>query len=70
MWRASSDSASAGVTETAQRPVAADAQIPAGGPGDELLTEPKQTIESIPVRESKSERSIRMILSLLSFRPT
>ena len=36
---------------------------------DELLTEPKQTIESIAARESKSERSIRMTLSLAFLSP-
>jgi site-specific DNA recombinase len=36
---------------------------------DELLTEPKQTIESIAARESKSERSIRMTLSLTFLSP-
>jgi site-specific DNA recombinase len=36
---------------------------------DELLTDPKQTIESIAVRESKSERSIRMTLSLAFLSP-
>ena len=36
---------------------------------DELLTEPHQTIESIAVRESKSERSIRMSLSLAFLSP-
>jgi site-specific DNA recombinase len=36
---------------------------------DELLTHPTQTIESIAVRESKSERSIRMTLSLAFLSP-
>jgi site-specific DNA recombinase len=36
---------------------------------DEILTEPKQTIESIAARESKSERSIRMTLSLAFLSP-
>jgi hypothetical protein len=36
---------------------------------DELLTEPKLTIESIAVRESKSERSVRMTLSLAFLSP-
>jgi site-specific DNA recombinase len=36
---------------------------------DELLTEPKQIIESIAARESKSERSIRMTLSLAFLSP-
>jgi hypothetical protein len=36
---------------------------------DELLTEPKLTIESIAARESKSERSIRMTLSLAFLSP-
>jgi site-specific DNA recombinase len=36
---------------------------------DELLTEPKQTIDSIAARESKSERSIRMTLSLAFLSP-
>ena len=36
---------------------------------DELLTEQKQTIESIAVRESKSERSIRMTLSMAFLSP-
>jgi site-specific DNA recombinase len=36
---------------------------------DELLTEPNQTIDSIAARESKSERSIRMTLSLAFLSP-
>jgi site-specific DNA recombinase len=36
---------------------------------DELLTDSKQTIESIAARESKSERSIRMTLSLAFLSP-
>jgi len=36
---------------------------------DELLTASKQTIESISARESKSERSIRMTLSLAFLSP-
>jgi site-specific DNA recombinase len=36
---------------------------------DELLTSPTQTIESIAARESKSERSIRMTLSLAFLSP-
>jgi site-specific DNA recombinase len=36
---------------------------------DELLTEPNQTIESIAAQESKSERSIRMTLSLAFLSP-
>jgi site-specific DNA recombinase len=36
---------------------------------DELLTVPKQTIESIAARESKSERSILMTLSLAFLAP-
>jgi site-specific DNA recombinase len=36
---------------------------------DELLTEPKQTIESIADRESQSERSVRMTLSLAFLSP-
>jgi hypothetical protein len=36
---------------------------------DELLAEPKQTIESIAARESKSERSIRMSLPLAFLSP-
>jgi site-specific DNA recombinase len=36
---------------------------------DELLTDSKRTIESIAVRESKSERSIRMTLSLAFLSP-
>ena len=36
---------------------------------DELLTDSTQTIESIAARESKSERSIRMTLSLAFLSP-
>jgi site-specific DNA recombinase len=36
---------------------------------DELLTEPTKTIESIAARESKTERSIRMTLSLAFLAP-
>jgi len=36
---------------------------------DELLSDPTQTIESLAVRESKSERSIRMTLSLAFVSP-
>jgi hypothetical protein len=36
---------------------------------DELLAEPTQTIESIAARESKSERSIRMTMSLAFLSP-
>jgi hypothetical protein len=36
---------------------------------DELLFEPNQTIETIAARESKSERSIRMTLSLAFLSP-
>ena len=36
---------------------------------DELLTEPKQTIESLAAREGNSERSIRMTLSLAFLSP-
>jgi site-specific DNA recombinase len=36
---------------------------------DELLTDSKQTIDSIAARESKSERSIRMTLSLAFLSP-
>jgi site-specific DNA recombinase len=36
---------------------------------DEFLTEPNQTIDSIAVRESKSERSIRMTLTLAFLSP-
>jgi hypothetical protein len=36
---------------------------------DELLIEPNQTIELIAARESKNERSIRMILSLAFLSP-
>ena len=36
---------------------------------DELLYDPTQTIESLAVRESKSERSIRMTLSLAFISP-
>jgi hypothetical protein len=36
---------------------------------DELLFDPTQTIESLAVRESKSERSIRMTLSLAFISP-
>jgi site-specific DNA recombinase len=36
---------------------------------DELLTESKQTIETIAARESKSERSIRMTLSMAFLSP-
>jgi hypothetical protein len=36
---------------------------------DGLLTSPTQTIESIAARESKSERSIRMTLSLAFLSP-
>jgi len=32
---------------------------------DELLSDPTQSIESLAVREGKSERSIRMMLSLV-----
>ena len=37
---------------------------------DELLFDPAQTIESLAVRESKSERSIRMTLSLAFISPS
>ena len=36
---------------------------------DELLVDPTQTIESLAVREGKSERSIRMTLSLTFISP-
>ena len=36
---------------------------------DELLSDPTQSIESLAVRESKSERSIRMTLSLAFLSP-
>ena len=36
---------------------------------DELLYDPTQTLESLSVRESKSERSIRMTLSLAFLSP-
>ena len=36
---------------------------------DELLFDPAQTIESLAVREGKSERSIRMTLSLAFISP-
>src|SRR5271165_6291937 len=36
---------------------------------DELLVDPTQTIESLAVREGKSERSIRMTLSLAFISP-
>jgi hypothetical protein len=36
---------------------------------DELLTAPAQTIESLAMREDKSERSIRMTLSLAFISP-
>ena len=36
---------------------------------DELLYDPTQTIESLAVREGKSERSIRMTLSLAFMSP-
>ena len=36
---------------------------------DELLTDPAQTIESLAMREDKSERSIRMTLSLAFISP-
>ncbi len=36
---------------------------------DELLVDPTQTIESLAIRESKSERSIRMTLSLAFMSP-
>jgi site-specific DNA recombinase len=37
---------------------------------DELLYAPTQTIESLAVREGKSERSIRMTLSLAFISPS
>ena len=36
---------------------------------DELLVDPTQTIESLAIREGKSERSIRMTLSLAFMSP-
>ena len=36
---------------------------------DELLFEPSQTIEKLAIREGKSERSIRMALSLAFISP-
>ena len=36
---------------------------------DELLSDPAQSIESLAVREGKSERSIRMTLSLAFLSP-
>jgi len=36
---------------------------------DELLSDPTQSIESLAVREGKSERSIRMMLSLAFLSP-
>ena len=36
---------------------------------DELLSDPVQTLESLSVREGKTERSIRMILSLAFLAP-
>ena len=36
---------------------------------DELLVDPTQTIKSLAIRESKSERSIRMTLSLAFMSP-
>ena len=36
---------------------------------DELLSDPSQSIESLAVREGKSERSIRMTLSLAFLSP-
>ena len=36
---------------------------------DELLVDPTQTIESLAIREDKSERSIRMTLSLAFMSP-
>ena len=52
-----------------QRRLRAEAQGPAHRWLDEFLVDPTQTIELLAIREGKSERSIRMTLSLAFVSP-
>jgi site-specific DNA recombinase len=65
----SAGSSAARPLPTSARPVLTKALRKAHRWLDELSTEPNQTIESIVARESKSERSIRMTLSLAFLSP-